>query len=151
MNHEPVEAVSDRRAGRAARLVVGSEHEVVDEELRAPSEEIRQRSATLVCLESIRLVDPNPRQLLPSPRELVAVSRQLLLRLEQLEPCCEPLFTCADDVCRHRPTSLRRIPWSFRSAFSAFAVLVVSAKPEVRLVTALRCAIEPRVHAPERV
>src|SRR6202165_1893276 len=35
-----VEAVRDRRAGRTPCLVVGPEHEVVDEELRASSEEI---------------------------------------------------------------------------------------------------------------
>src|SRR3989441_7807310 len=81
---------SDRRAVRAPRRVVGPEHEVVNEELRAPSEEVCQRGASLVGLESILLVDPDPRQLLPPLRQLVAAPRQLLLRLEQLEPLCEP-------------------------------------------------------------
>ncbi len=36
MDDEAVEPVRDRRAGRTPRLVVGPEHEVVDEELRAP-------------------------------------------------------------------------------------------------------------------
>src|SRR3989449_8598464 len=99
---EPVEAVRDRRAGRTPRLVVGPEHEVVDEELRAPSEEVCQRGAPLVGLESILLVDPNPRQLLPPPRQLLPPPRQLLLRLEQLEPRCEPLVTCPGHVLRHR-------------------------------------------------
>ena len=76
---DPVEAVRDRRAGRAAGGVVGPEHEVVDEELRAPSEEVRQRGAPLVGLESILLVDPHPRQLLPPPRQVVAAPRELLL------------------------------------------------------------------------
>ena len=40
VDDEPVEAVRDRRAGRTPRRVVGPEHEVVDEELRAPSEEV---------------------------------------------------------------------------------------------------------------
>ena len=94
VDDEAVEPVRDRRAGRTPRRVVGPEHEVVDEELRAPSEEVRQRGAPFVGLESILLVDPNPRQLLPPPRQLVAAPRELLLRLEQLEPRCEPLFTC---------------------------------------------------------
>src|SRR2546425_5738683 len=47
------------QCGHPAR-VVGPEHEVVDEELRAPSEEVCQRGAPLVGLESIFLVDPNP-------------------------------------------------------------------------------------------
>src|SRR5207302_4742887 len=97
----PVEAVRDRRAGRAAGSVVGPEHEVVDEELRAPSEEVRQRGAPLVGLESILLVDPHPRQLLPPPRQVVAAPRELLLGLEQIEPGREPLFTCPGSVLRH--------------------------------------------------
>ena len=99
---EAVEPVRDRRAGRTPRRVVGPEHEVVDEELRAPSEEVCQRGAPLVGLESILLVDPNPRQLLPPPRQLVAAPRQLLLGLEQLEPGGEPLFTCSGLVLGHR-------------------------------------------------
>src|SRR5262245_36255915 len=101
---ESVEAVRDRRAGRAAGGEVRPEHEVVDEELRAPPEEVRQRGAPPVGLESIRLVDPDPRQLLPPPRQLVAAPRELLLRLEQLEPRCEPLFACPGPVLRHRPS-----------------------------------------------
>jgi outer membrane protein assembly factor BamB len=55
---------------------------VVDEELRASPEEVGQRAASLVGLESIRLVDSNPRQLLPPPRQLVAAARELLLLFE---------------------------------------------------------------------
>jgi hypothetical protein len=99
---EPVEAVRNRRAGRAAGGVIGAEHEVVDEELRAPAEEVRQRGAALVGLEAIRLVDPHPRQVLPPPRQLVAAPRERLLRLEQIEPRCEPLCTCPGLVYRHR-------------------------------------------------
>src|SRR6058998_2751668 len=116
VDDEAVEPVRDRRAGRAPRLVVGPEHEVVDEELRAPSEEVCQRGAPLVGLESILLVDPNPRQLLPPPRQLVAAPRELLLRLEQLEPRGEPLFTCPGHVLRHRssllPSGIRGVPRS---------------------------------------
>src|SRR5439155_377080 len=106
VDDEAVEPVRDGRAVRTPRRVVGPEHEVVDEELRAPSEEVCQRGAPLVGLESILLVDPNPRQLLPPPRQLVAAPRELLLRLEQLEPRCEPLFTCPGHVLRHRSSLL---------------------------------------------
>src|SRR5262245_327447 len=102
MRDDPVEPVRDRRAGRTAGGVVGPEHEVVDEELRAAPEEIRQRGAPLVGLESIRLVDPDPRQLLPPPRQLIAATRELLLRLEQLEPRGAPLLPCPGPVLRHR-------------------------------------------------
>src|SRR6058998_2519110 len=75
VDDEAVEPVRDGRAVRTPRRVVGPEHEVVDEELRAPSEEVCQRGAPLVGLESILLVDPHPRQLLPPPRQLVAAPR----------------------------------------------------------------------------
>src|SRR6185503_7942550 len=81
---------------------VGPEHEMIDEELRAPPEEIRQRGAPLVGLESILLVDPHPRQLLPPPRQLVAPSREFLIRPGQLEPRGKPLLTCPGPVLRHR-------------------------------------------------
>jgi hypothetical protein len=45
---------------------------VVDEELRTPSEEVRQRGVPFIGLESVLLVDPDSRQLLTSPRQLVA-------------------------------------------------------------------------------
>src|SRR6266545_1947433 len=75
-----VHPIRDRRTGRTSRRVVGPEHEVIDEELRAPSEEVCQRGSPLVGLEAILLVDPYPRQLLPPPRQLVAAPRELLLR-----------------------------------------------------------------------
>jgi hypothetical protein len=65
---------------------------VIDEELRAPSEEVRQRCAPLVGLETILLIDPNPGQFLPLPRQLVAAPREILLRREQVEPGREPFF-----------------------------------------------------------
>ena len=103
---EAVEPVGNRRAGCTPRRVVGPEHEVVEEELRAPSEELCQRGAPLVGLESILLVDANPRQVLPPPCQLVAAPRELLFRLEQLEPSCEPILTCPGHMCRHRPSLL---------------------------------------------
>src|SRR5919106_598153 len=115
VDDEAVEAVRDRRAGRTPRRVVGPEHEVVDEELRAPSEEVCQRGAPLVDLKSILLVDPDPRQLLPPPRQLVAAPCELLLRLEQLDPRCEPLLPCPGHVLRHRSSLLLRVSFSVRA------------------------------------
>src|SRR6516164_9854364 len=91
---DSVEPVRDRRAGGASSLEVGPEHEVVNEELRAPSEKVRQRSTPFIGLESVLFVDPNPGQLLTSSRKLVAAPRMFLLRLKQLEPRCHPFVTC---------------------------------------------------------
>jgi len=52
---------------------------MVDEKLRAPFEEVFKRGAPFFGLESVFLVDPDPRQLLPSPRQFVAAPCQLLL------------------------------------------------------------------------
>ena len=51
VHDEPVEAARDRRAGWTAGRAVGPEHEVINGELRTPSEKARQRGALLVGLE----------------------------------------------------------------------------------------------------
>src|SRR5215510_1386352 len=95
MNLEAIEPVRDCRAGGTGGGVVGSEHQVVNKELRAPSKEVRKSSLSLVGLKSVAFLNPNPRQLLPHQRQLVAAPRVFLLRLEQLEPRRKPLFTCS--------------------------------------------------------
>jgi hypothetical protein len=109
VNRKSVEAVRDHGAGGTARRVVGPEHEMVDEELRAPAEEVRQRGTPLFGLELIGLVDPHPGQLLPPPRQLVASPRVLLFGLEQLEPHGQPLFPRRGLVLRHCPLLLSRL------------------------------------------
>ena len=86
MGDNTVEMIGDQGASGASLALVGepesiAEHEMIDEELRAPSEEVRQRGAALISLETILLVDANPRQLLSPPRQLVTSPCVLLLRL----------------------------------------------------------------------
>ncbi len=100
-------------------------HEVVDEELRAPSEEVCQGGAPFIGLESVRLVDLDPRQLLTLPRQLVAAPRQLLLLLEQSEPGRKPLFTCSGHVFRHRPFLPSWVSFVVRSVLDTTYRLVV--------------------------
>jgi hypothetical protein len=102
VNREAVEPIGNRRAGRAPRLVVGAEHEGVNEELRASSEAISEGRSSFIGLEAILLLDANPGQLLPPLRQLVAASRQFLFGLEQLEPSRKPLFTCSGLMVIHR-------------------------------------------------
>src|SRR5262245_14239503 len=124
VHYGAVETVRDRRARGAPCRVVWAEHEVVDENLRAPSEEVRQRCAPLIGLESILLIDPNPRQFLPPPHQFVAVPREFLLRLEQFEPRCQPLFTCPGLVCRHRVCFLSCVDRSFNSRYTWWLVVM---------------------------
>jgi hypothetical protein len=65
VNHKPIESVCDRGARHAAGFVVGAEHEMVNEKLRAPSEEVRQGGFPFIGVELIFLVGANPRQFLP--------------------------------------------------------------------------------------
>src|SRR3954463_4152144 len=102
MRDEAVEAIGDRRARRAACGVIRAEHEMVDEELRAPSEQLWQRRAALLGIEAVLFVDTDPRQLLSPARELIATPRQLLLGFQQLEPGGKPLFTRSGCMFRHR-------------------------------------------------
>ena len=67
-----VDGVGARRAGRATGLVARAEHEVVDEELGATFEELRERPRALVGLEPVLLLDGDPGQLATLARELVA-------------------------------------------------------------------------------
>jgi hypothetical protein len=98
VDDEAVEAVRDRRAGRTPRSEVRPEHEVVDEELRAPSEEIGEDRCAFIGLEAVLLVDANPRQLLPPPRQFVAAPCQFLLRREQFLPGLNPFLLRHDLV-----------------------------------------------------
>src|SRR5215510_7130527 len=101
MHGETSETIGDRRAGWASRGVVGAKHEMVDQKLRAPSEEVRQRGAATIGLEAILLVHPDPRQLLALARKFVTASGQLLLGLKQLQPSRKPIFACCGLVIAH--------------------------------------------------
>src|SRR5262249_19254228 len=79
----------------------GPEHEVVDQELRAAAKQVGQRSAALVGVEAIGVVDAHPRQRLPSLRQLVAAPGELLLRRQQLQPRRQPFLTRANRMLAH--------------------------------------------------
>src|SRR5262245_11149389 len=84
---DTVEVIGDQGASGASAALVGepesvAEHEVIDEELRAPLEEVLQRGAPFLGLESVLLVDPNPRQFLTLLGQLVAAPHQFLLGLK---------------------------------------------------------------------
>lgn len=82
VDYESVEPVRDRRARTAAGAVLGPEHEMVDEQLRATSKQVRQRGVALIGVESILLVDLHPGQLLLLPRHLIAAPSEVLFRLQ---------------------------------------------------------------------
>jgi predicted dithiol-disulfide oxidoreductase (DUF899 family) len=81
--------------------VVGAEHEVVDEKLRAPVEEVGQRLRPVVGLEAVVLLHCNPWQRLPFPGEVVAPAGELLLLCQERGPGGQPLLARPDLVLRH--------------------------------------------------
>ena len=89
---------------RAAGLVAGPEHEVVDEQLGAPVEELAERLLAVVGVEAVLLLHRHPRQLASLPRELVAEPCVLLLADEQPLACGEPLLT-GSDLCAQSSSS----------------------------------------------
>src|SRR4051812_50077475 len=86
-----VDGVGHRRAGRAAGLVAGAEHEVVDEQLAAAVEQLRQRARAFVRLEAVLLFDANPGQLAPSPGQFVTQAGLLPFPSEPPLPGNPPL------------------------------------------------------------
>src|SRR5262249_61009216 len=107
MRYGTVEAVRPRRAGRAARRVRRAEHEVIDDQLRAPVKELSQRLWPLGGVEPVVLLDRYPGQRAPRGRELVAAARQLLFPREQFVAGRLPLLAGCDFVIGARnPFSL---------------------------------------------
>ena len=74
VHRNAVEGVGPERAARAALGPVGSEHEVVDEQLAAAVEQLAQRAGTVSPVEAIVLVDVHPGQLAALLRQLVAAA-----------------------------------------------------------------------------
>jgi hypothetical protein len=69
VRHEAVEAIVDR----APRLAARSEHEVVDQELRAAVEELGQGPRPFVGVEQVLLLDRDPGQLAALASQLVPI------------------------------------------------------------------------------
>src|SRR5262249_29784859 len=77
------------RAALARRLPAGIEHQVLDDQLVAPREQVRQGLLSVRPLERVGLVDALPRQVAPllaqriaRPREVLLLGEQLLARLD---------------------------------------------------------------------
>ena len=105
MRGKAIEPVGNGRAGRAARLVIGPEHEMVDEKLRAAAEEIGERGAALVSVETIGLVDTHPGQFLAPARQFVALLGQRLFVFQQGDAGLKPRLARTGLVCGHRSLS----------------------------------------------
>jgi hypothetical protein len=80
-------------AERAAVVPGRVEHEVLDDELARPAEEVEERRRAARPLEDVLLLDRHHRQAPPVGVELVAQPRELLLPLEKLPAGGDPLVS----------------------------------------------------------
>src|SRR3546814_4040838 len=78
-----VDVVGREGAADAAFLPVGGEHEVLDDELAAPVEEVGQRLPAFRGVEGVVLPDLHPGKRAALGGERVAPARQILLLLQQ--------------------------------------------------------------------
>jgi hypothetical protein len=101
MRKNAIDGIGARGAGRAARLIAGAEHEVIDEELRPAVEQLGQGPDAVVGLEAVLLLDPDPRQLAPLPRQVVAHPRVLLFAHEERLASGQPLLPACHLVVGH--------------------------------------------------
>jgi hypothetical protein len=88
---EVADLVDEHRAAVAADVLVRPEHEVVEQQLPAPFEQIGQRDLACRAVEGVTLLDSHARQHAALSRERVAGPSGLLLLAEQRVVCCLPL------------------------------------------------------------
>src|SRR5687768_3071076 len=85
----------------AAQGVRRAEHEVVDEQLRAPVEELRQRPRPILGLEAVLLLEPHPGQPSPLTSQFIVLTGELLLAPAEILASGKPLLARPDFVVRH--------------------------------------------------
>src|SRR5215471_21014926 len=98
MGADAGKAVGAQRAMRTSGLVVRMEHEVVDDELAAPVEQIGERLFAARAVEAVLLRHALPGQIALQSAHLVALALERLFLREQLLPRGQPLFVGYDLV-----------------------------------------------------
>jgi hypothetical protein len=80
------------RARWAGRVPVGAEHDVLDDQLAAATEQPGELSRSLRGLEDVLLLDPDHRESAPLGIERVPPAGLLLLLSQQPQPGLKPLI-----------------------------------------------------------
>src|SRR5947208_9048117 len=102
---EPVAQVG--AAGAGAERVVGAEHDVVGERLRAPVEELGEGLLAVLGVELVLLLDRDPGEIETLSLDLLVSRRLLGLELGELVPGRLPFLAGSNLVLRHL-SSFRR-------------------------------------------
>jgi hypothetical protein len=88
---EVADLVDDHRAAVAALVLVGTEHEVVDDQLASALEQIEQARLAVRALEDVVLLDPDPREPPALCSQRISSMSSFLFLGEQLFVGCLPL------------------------------------------------------------
>src|ERR1700738_3442131 len=102
MRDDVGEIIAPERAALAAHLPAEAEHEMINDELAPPGEQVGERLLAVRPVEHVALLDPLPRQLAPLPAQVVTHPVELLLLGEQRLARLEPLRRRDDFVAGHR-------------------------------------------------
>jgi hypothetical protein len=94
---EVADLVDEHRAILAAHLLAGAEHEVVQEQLTAPLEEVGQTQLAAWAVKRVGLLDPYPRQATPLGGECIECTGCRLFLHAQLLERALPLLLRDDD------------------------------------------------------
>ncbi|MNL51527.1 hypothetical protein D3C87_1746310 [compost metagenome] len=90
MNRDAVEIVGPERAVLAPFLPVGSQHEMVDDQLRAPGEEIGKRQGAGRPIEPVGFFHAFPRHFHAAARQRLPLPREFLFGGKQVQACLQP-------------------------------------------------------------
>jgi hypothetical protein len=102
VGHQGVQAVGDRGVDGVSGLIAGAEHEVVDQQLGAAVEELGQGPGSILGVEAVLLVDPDPGQLAALTGQLVTYPGVCLLAHQQRLAGSLPLLKADNRVSGHR-------------------------------------------------
>src|SRR5712664_3441681 len=87
-----VDLIREQRAAGASLLPIGTEHEVIDDELTASVEQVAERHLAVDTFEDVVLLDLDPGQGPPLLRQAVALARPGLLLRQKRAPRFDPLL-----------------------------------------------------------
>ena len=106
VNPRGIEVVGQERAGLASFFPVGSEHEMVDDQLAAAGEQIGERLRAVRAFEHVVLLDPFPRQFAALPAQFVPFPGEFLfsgqVRQARLQPFVSRHHFVVSLRCSHR-------------------------------------------------
>ena len=100
MREHPVGVIGHVGAALATLLPARPEHEVLDDQLAAPAEKVRERNASAPALEAVVLFDLHPRKRPAFRRERVHLAGELFFFREEFRPGGEPFGARGNRVIR---------------------------------------------------